>query len=611
MNAKKLLSLWGLKWNPFSPELPSEALLVTAQVESFAWRLEQLVQEGGFALITGESGTGKSVALRIVALRLARLRDVVVGAVERPQSKTPDFYRELGDIFAVKLSPHNRWGGFKVLRERWKAHLAASRIKPVLLIDEAQEMAPEVLSELRLLTSADFDATSLLTVVFSGDGRLLELLRHEDLVPLGTRIRTRLNTEAASREELAELLRHALSKAGNPSLMTPELMDTLVDHAAGNYRLLMTMGAELLAHGLAREVEQLDEKFYLEVFQPRAAPRTRRVREESEGLKMALPRNSLHEASRRGDRPLPVVRIGEIPDEDNARRWLVEELWGDSSVGVIGGAPKCAKTWLGLDLALSVATGTPCLGRYAVPAPGPVLVYLAEDALPVVRQRVAGMARHRGLDLAAVEIHVITAAALRLDQDPHRTRLFETARRLRPRLLLLDPLVRLHGVDENHATEVAGLLSYFRSLQRRLDLSVVLVHHTRKNATAGAPGQGLRGSGDIHAFGDSNLYLRRSGPRLVLSSEHRAAPAAPPVTLELVATDAESTHLEITAPQQDENRHRLHQQLLTLLAGDGPLSRTRLRDALGVKNERLGEALRSLEQAGRIRRTAAGWQRLD
>ena len=85
MNAKKLLSLWGLKWNPFSPELPSDALLATARIENFAWRVEQLVQEGGFALISGESGTGKSVALRIVAERLAALRDVVVGVLERPQ----------------------------------------------------------------------------------------------------------------------------------------------------------------------------------------------------------------------------------------------------------------------------------------------------------------------------------------------------------------------------------------------------------------------------------------------------------------------------------------------------------------------------------------------
>ena len=184
--------------------------------------------------------------------------------------------------------------------------------------------------------------------------------------------------------------------------------------------------------------------------------------------------------------------------------------------------PKCSKTWLGLDLALSVATGTACLGRYAVPAPGPVLVYLAEDALPIVRQRVEGMARHRGLTLEQVEIHVITAPTLRLDHDAHRRQLQETAQRLRPRLLLLDPLVRLHGIDENNASEVAGLLAYIRTLQREFDLSVMLVHHTRKHASGVAAGQALRGSGDLHAFGDSNLYLRRSKDRLLLSSEHRA-----------------------------------------------------------------------------------------
>jgi general secretion pathway protein A len=271
MNRTKLLALYGLKWNPFSPELPSDGLFLPPRVEQFAWRVDQLVQEGGFALITGESGTGKSVALRMVAGRLSALRDVSVGVIERPQSKTADFYRELGDLFAVKLKPHNRWGGFKALRARWRTHVASSRIRPVLLVDEAQEMSVEVLSELRILSSADFDAPSLLTVVLSGDGRLVERLRPDDLVPLGTRIRTRLVTEPASREELLELLRHALAQAGNAALMTTELMETLADHSAGHYRLLMILGAELLAYGLTHAVAPLDERCYLEVFQPRSA----------------------------------------------------------------------------------------------------------------------------------------------------------------------------------------------------------------------------------------------------------------------------------------------------------------------------------------------------
>jgi hypothetical protein len=320
------------------------------------------------------------------------------------------------------------------------------------------------------------------------------------------------------------------------------------------------------------------------------------------------------------DQVLPVVRVGQIKSEESAQRWLVEELWGASSVGVIGGAPKCAKTWLGLDMALSVATGTACLGKYAVPEPGPVLVYLAEDALLVVRERIEGMARHRGLDLAEVEIHVITAPVLRLDRDRDRTRLMETTRRLRPRLLVLDPLVRLHGIDENNAGEVAELLAYFRSLQRQLDLSVLLVHHTRKNAAGGvAAGQGLRGSSDIHAFGDSNLYLKRTREHLVLSSEHRAAPAGAPVHLELVATNAETTHLEVIGELPDGSakltvdgrRLGLEKQVLAVLPAGAVLTRAKLRDSLGVKNERLGEALEALERAGQVCRTAAGWQRLN
>ena len=208
----------------------------------------------------------------------SRRCDVVVGVLERPQSKTADFYRELGDVFSVKLSPSNRYGGFKALRERWKAYVASSRIKPVLLVDEAQEMAPDVLNELRILSSADFDATSLLTIVIAGDGRLPDLLRHQDLVPLCTRIRTRLCTETATRDELFELLKHALAKAGNATLMTEELMETLVDHSAGNYRLLMTMSAELLAYGIAHEVSQLDEKFYLELFQPKGPTSKKKAR---------------------------------------------------------------------------------------------------------------------------------------------------------------------------------------------------------------------------------------------------------------------------------------------------------------------------------------------
>jgi type II secretory pathway predicted ATPase ExeA len=172
----------------------------------------------------------------------------------------------MGDLFGVELKPHNRWGGFKALRERWLAHLEGTLLRPVLLIDEAQEMHPAVLNELRLLASMQFDSRILLTVVLAGDARLTTKLRRDELLPLSSRLRIRLLMEYADREQLLACLKHLLATAGNASLMTQELMQTLCDHAIGNYRVLTSMAAELLASAAQQEITQLDEKLYLEVF---------------------------------------------------------------------------------------------------------------------------------------------------------------------------------------------------------------------------------------------------------------------------------------------------------------------------------------------------------
>jgi type II secretory pathway predicted ATPase ExeA len=274
----RLLALYGLKWNPFTPDVPTEALYVPAQVENFCWRIEQAhLREGGFALIHGDPGSGKSVVMRLLAERLARLTDLSVGVIHHPQSNLSDFYRELGDIFGIPMRMSNRWGGFKALRARWLDHFGSATRRPVILIDEAQEMSPAVLSELRLLASARFDSQSLLCIVLAGDARLLEKLRREELIPLGSRIRTRLATEIASREELLACLEHLLAAAGNASLMTKELRYTLCDHAAGNYRIFIGLAAELLLSAAQRDIIVLDEMLFLQVFAPTETKTLRRV----------------------------------------------------------------------------------------------------------------------------------------------------------------------------------------------------------------------------------------------------------------------------------------------------------------------------------------------
>lgn len=275
-----LLALYGLKWNPFSQEIPTHALYIPSRMADFCWRIENaLIREGGFALIHGDPGTGKSVLLRHLASQLERLPDVTIGTMTHPQSQVGDFYREMGDLFGVPLSPHNRWAGFKALRERWLNHLESTRQRTVLLIDEAQEMSVAVLNELRLMSSARFDSLPLLCTILAGDARLQQRLRREELIPLGNRIRLRYATEFASREELGAFLDHLLGEAGNASFMTVELRNTLCDHAAGNFRILTSLAAELLSVGAQRNLPQLDEKLYLEVFaQPNHNPQKRRTR---------------------------------------------------------------------------------------------------------------------------------------------------------------------------------------------------------------------------------------------------------------------------------------------------------------------------------------------
>lgn len=262
----KLRDLYGLKYNPCSPDVPIEALLVTPRIADFCWRIEHgLCAEGGFAMITGGPGLGKSVVLRLVARHLEGLRDVVCAPLQHPQSNIADFYRELGELFGVPLRPHNRWAGFKELRSRFCAHIEGTTMRPILLVDEAQEMNPVVLSELRLLSSTRFDSRWILGVLLVGDERLPDKLRREELVPLGSRLRTRLSLQPHTPAELAECLTHRLRAAGNQSLMTAGLVHTLCEHALGNPRVLLNTAGELLHAAVQRELGQLDEKLYLEV----------------------------------------------------------------------------------------------------------------------------------------------------------------------------------------------------------------------------------------------------------------------------------------------------------------------------------------------------------
>ncbi len=309
---------------------------------------------------------------------------------------------------------------------------------------------------------------------------------------------------------------------------------------------------------------------------------------------------------------LPILRANALSVQPPEYQWLIHSLWARAAIGIIGGAPKCCKSWLGLDMAVSVASATPCLGRFPVEQPGPTLIFLAEDALAAVRARIEALCTHRGLAIDKLELYVITAPALRLDLLQDQLRLEATLAALRPRLLVLDPLVRLHRRDENSAADIAALLGFVREMQRSYDTAIALVHHAGKKYHA-QPGQALRGSSDLHAFGDSNAYLARRNGRLILTREHRAAKSPEPIELNLVSRpDGSATHLEIAATGQTAPDVSIVDRTLALLQHlQEPLPRTAIRQQLKVNNQRLGEALDNLSKKGLIMRTAHGWMAIS
>ena len=298
-------------------------------------------------------------------------------------------------------------------------------------------------------------------------------------------------------------------------------------------------------------------------------------------------------------RPFPVVRVGHVPQRQARPAWLVQSLWAEQAVGFIAGTPKSCKTWLALELAVAVASGRPCMGRFPVHQRGHVLLVAAEDSAGAVRHRVEGIARARGVDMRSLGVGLVEAPGLRLDHEQHRQRLEATVASIRPRLLILDPLVRLHRIDENSATDISALLAFLRGLQRQYALAVALVHHLRKSPAA-QPGQALRGSGDMHAWADSSLLLLRQRGRLVLHAEHRSHPAPEPVLVELdPARYLKVSHL-LETPDEPKPESLETRVVWALLAR--PHTRTELRERLRVRNETLGAVLARLEAAGRITR---------
>jgi len=309
---------------------------------------------------------------------------------------------------------------------------------------------------------------------------------------------------------------------------------------------------------------------------------------------------------------LPTTLAYKLSSVREEAKWLIDGLWLDRGVGFIGAQPKCGKSFLALDMAVAVSSGTPCLRHYTVPRTGSVVLFAAEDDLCDVRSRLDGICRASKTSLDKLAIHVITVPVLRIDLEQQQRQLKETLKHLQPKLLILDPFVRLHRSNENDSGEIAQILAFLRELNRLFMTSIVVVHHAKKKSANERTGQALRGTSEFHAWTDSALFLKRTkDDRIIMSIEHRSAPSTEGIELILDQENKDAISLMYTEPYKPpperlevSSQERVEK---AIQAAAQPLSLNAVTKICRMRKSAISHVLASLQQQGKVEKTPGGY----
>ncbi len=325
-------------------------------------------------------------------------------------------------------------------------------------------------------------------------------------------------------------------------------------------------------------------------------------------MKTTYAPNSIPLASKTKAKPFPVCHVAQIDPKPPEHIWLVEQLWLDNGVGIVGGQAKTNKTFLAVELAITVACGGKAFGSFAAPSAGAVLFYGAEDSLPDLRARFEGLAKIKGLSLATLPIYMLDVPQMRLDQRGDIERLHASIEIFKPKLLVLDPFVRIARIDENKVADVASVLADLRARQRTYNISVMVIHHARKSPAAN-PMQTFRGSSDFSAWSDTNLHLARKADQLTLTIEHRSAHSPQPLSLTFIEEPV--PHLSLL--KQDAQpitfpTDTLQNEIISLLEGVSyPLPTVEIRRRLSKRKADIVLALEELKAKELVTRKSSGW----
>lgn len=309
---------------------------------------------------------------------------------------------------------------------------------------------------------------------------------------------------------------------------------------------------------------------------------------------------------------IKVKKVSELEQISESNKWLVEGLWLTEGIGILAAQPKTGKSWLGLDIALSVATGTPCLGSYEVKNAHKVLFFNAEDTEAIQRERFELIKKSRGTDLDLSNLNVMTAEnGIRLDTTEGVEALRAVVAEFRPALLIMDPFVRMHQVSESDSTAIAKILGELRKIKNDFNCGVLLVHHSTKGSKA------IRGSTEFPAWGETNLFMYKDkADNIFLDIQHRAADSVNGVALKIgkvkdgvclhVLDKTEAVYVE----EQAKAIISIEGNLLSLIGSRIPTNLETLVSTLKIERNEVINRIYRLIKNGQIKHTNQGYIRL-
>lgn len=239
-------------------------------------------------------------------------------------------------------------------------------------------------------------------------------------------------------------------------------------------------------------------------------------------------------------------------DGKSNNAWLIERLLPESSTCLVAGDPKTRKSWLAGELLVSIATGTDCFGTYPVLKRGPVMMIQGEDSEAIIRDRLEAIARVRGATLKGLsDVSIVAGQNFALDNLEHFEALRTKVLADRPKLIIMDPLVRLiPNTAEGSTAQMSKILTKLRILQRESGTSIMLVHHNKASKSKNAA-DNIRGSSDLRSWYDAAYFLTKPvGHVTQVTFEFKAFEEQPDFFFELKNLNGGLAPLALTSPSE-------------------------------------------------------------